>query len=142
MIHARLREAHLPEGRFAWEPVAAPPTRAAAVATGVCEGDGALVRRLVVPPREIAPEALRALSPMPPVDVLPWLRAGAVNDPPVVGAVAVDAWTLATPSRVSGGWWAREVTRDYYYAEAASGELLWVYYDQVRARWYAQAVVD
>jgi len=142
VTRARLREAHLPEGRFAWEPVAAPPTRAAAVATGVCEGDGALVRRLVVPPREIAPEALRALSPMPPVDTFPWLRAGAVNDPPVAGAVAVDAWTLATPSRVSGGWWAREVERDYYYAEGDGGELLWVFYDGVRRRWFVQAVVD
>lgn len=141
VTRARLREAHLPEGRFAWEPVAAPPARAVGVMTAA-EGDGALVRRLVVPPREIAPEALRALSPMPPVDVLPWLRAGAVNDPPVVGAVAVDAWTLATPSRVSGGWWAREVERDYYYAEGDGGELLWVFYDGVRRRWFVQGVVD
>jgi hypothetical protein len=27
--------------------------------------------------------------------------------------------TLLGPYRVSGGWWAREVTRDYYYARAA-----------------------
>ncbi len=140
VTRARLREAHLPEGRFAWEPVAAPPTRV--TAADATEGDGALVRRLIAPPREIAPEALRALSPMPPVDVLPWLRAGAANDPPVRGEVAVDAWTLTTPSRVSGGWWAREVKRDYYYAEGDAGELLWVFYDGVRRRWFVQAVVD
>ncbi len=141
VTRARLREAHLPEARFAWEPVAAaPPAPKRAPPATSREGESPLVRRLYVPPREIAPERLRALSPMPPGDALPWLRAMAANDPAHGGDAG--AWPLATPSRVTGAWWAREVARDYYYAEGADGALLWVYYDGVRRRWFVHAEVD
>lgn len=136
---ARLREAHLPEARFGWEPLAdAPPPRGSLPAPS--DVPAALVRRWFVPPRELSPEALRALSPMPPGDAPPWLRAMADND--LAQGAAAGPWPRAIPTRVNGGWWARTVTRDYYYAESAAGELLWVFFDGRRGRWFVQAVVD
>jgi protein ImuB len=49
---------------------------------------------------------------------------------------------LKGPYRVSGGWWAKEVARDYYYARNESGALWWVFYDVLRASWFLQATVD
>jgi protein ImuB len=49
---------------------------------------------------------------------------------------------LLGPYRVSGGWWAKEVARDYYYARSAGGALWWVFYDLVRESWFLQATVD
>ena len=54
------------------------------------------------------------------------------------GAVA----RMHGPFRTSGGWWVRTVERDYYWAETQKGELLWVYYDRPRRRWYLQATVE
>ena len=46
------------------------------------------------------------------------------------------------PYRISGGWWKREVERDYYYATNVDGDLLWLFYDKPRKRWYVHGVVD
>ena len=43
---------------------------------------------------------------------------------------------------VSGGWWVREVRRDYRFVDTARGETLWVYYDHRRGRWYVQGRVE
>jgi protein ImuB len=50
--------------------------------------------------------------------------------------------TLHGPHIVSGGWWMREVHREYYFAETRHGELLWVFYDQDRQRWFLHGKVD
>ena len=46
------------------------------------------------------------------------------------------------PYVVSGGWWTRHVHREYHFAETRGGELLWVYYDRVRRRWFLQGRVE
>ena len=46
------------------------------------------------------------------------------------------------PYRVSGGWWKRLVERDYYYAETGDGDLLWLFYDRPRKRWFLHGVLD
>ena len=51
------------------------------------------------------------------------------------------------PYRISGGWWGKSPTdppiqREYFYAHLADGRVWWVYRDQVRRRWYAQARVS
>jgi protein ImuB len=43
---------------------------------------------------------------------------------------------------VSGGWWHREITREYHFAETADGQVLWVYYDRARRRWFVQGTVE
>ena len=46
------------------------------------------------------------------------------------------------PFRVSGGWWVREVMRDYYFVETSRGTILWVYRDGARKRWFSHGEVD
>jgi len=49
---------------------------------------------------------------------------------------------LAGPYVVSGGWWLREIARDYYYALTRSGRWLWIYRDRCRQRWFMQGEVE
>jgi protein ImuB len=46
------------------------------------------------------------------------------------------------PYVVSGGWWHRTVHREYHFAETRTGEMLWVYYDRPRRRWFLQGRVE
>ncbi len=46
------------------------------------------------------------------------------------------------PEEVAGGWWVRRVHRSYYFLETEAGELLWVYYDHRRRRWFLQGRVE
>jgi protein ImuB len=104
VVRAALKEGHLPEASFVWQPMdqlpEAEPSRIA---------EPPLVRRLLAPPRELRPEESE-------------LEAG--------------------PFVVSGGWWVREVHREYYFLEKHTGEIWWVYYDRKRKRWFLQATVD
>jgi protein ImuB len=49
---------------------------------------------------------------------------------------------MTGPYRVSGGWWARTVERDYYFAETSAGDIAWVYHDGPRRRWFLHALLD
>ena len=49
---------------------------------------------------------------------------------------------LHGPYLLSGGWWRKEVRRDYSFAETKRGECLWLYYDRERRRWYLQGLVQ
>lgn len=46
------------------------------------------------------------------------------------------------PHVLHGGWWLREVRRDYYYARTRNGRWLWVYHDRRRRRWFLQGEVE
>ncbi|GBD30283.1 DNA polymerase IV [bacterium HR32] len=50
--------------------------------------------------------------------------------------------TVSGPEEVAGGWWVRRVHRSYYFLETEAGELLWVYYDHRRHRWFLQGRVE
>lgn len=114
VVKAVPRDRHLPEGAFAWEPL--DRLRSPQPAP---EAEGTLVRRMLLEPE--------ALPPSPLAGPDGWLVRGVVAGP-------VDR--LAGPYRISGGWWRAEVTRDYYYAETRRGDLLWVFWDRVRRRWF------
>jgi protein ImuB len=58
------------------------------------------------------------------------------------GPTPPDARLLAGPFFISGGWWEREVSREYSFAESRAGELLWIYYDRRRRRWFRQGEVE
>ncbi len=89
------------------------------------------------------PRLARVLLPQP----LP------IPDPPTLPG---DPWpahgehgalvALRGPFRLSGGWWgsrtAVPVERDYYWAEMQRGDLLWVFYDRPRRRWFWQGYAD
>ena len=121
VVRARLREGHLPEAGFLWEPyeTLVPPE-------AVERGERMLVRRLFsraepLPPR---PNHLRDDG---------WLIRGREHGP---------VESFVGPYVVSGGWWVRPVHREYHFARTRRGDLLWVFYDKRRRRWYQQGRVE
>ena len=109
----------MPEAQFRWERFEQlqPPCPAAASA-------GLLVRRYYP---SVVPLALPAHDAPTGWQIQP-------EDGPVE--------RLAGPYVVSGGWWSREVARDYYYALTRSGRWLWIYRDRRRQRWFLQGEVE
>ena len=122
VVRAVLKDAVLPEARFAWEPLQHCQDPA-------CQSpglEGATARYLA---RRFFCSPLR-LPDIPNAEPERWLGAH--------GAVA----QMQGPYRISGGWWSRRVVRDYYYVETKTGVLLWLYHDGVRQRWMLHGVVD
>jgi protein ImuB len=123
VVRARLREAHLPAARFAWEPlvslkgIAPAPRRVA---------PRPLVRRLYAPPLPLPHRPRREPDG--------WLLRGLEH-----GRVT----RFIGPYLLSGGWWKGEgAQREYSFAEMQSGELLWIYYDARRRRWLLEGRVE
>jgi len=117
----RLREGHLPEARWIWEPLAAvvrPQPHSAVLRP--------LMRRIVLRPSMLSP------PPRTPRNA-GWLPAG-----PEAGPIV----RLVGPDVLSGGWWRREIHRDYYFAETARGDLLWLFYDRRRRQWFLHGRVE
>ena len=126
VARARLAEGHLPEARFAWEPVDTIPLPA-----------GVMVRRRSAgtrdddaPPAK-AKAAVRRDGPM--------VRRIYANPHPLPAGHAAER---AGPYRVAGGWWRVLVSRDYYFARMRNGDFLWIYYDRARRRWCCQGRVE
>ena len=120
VVRATLRDAHLPEASFAWEPAAAvaePHPRAA--------GGEQLVRRLYARPLPLAPRERHEPDG--------WMLRG-LDQGPVMRVLG--------PHILAGGWWDRPVHREYHFAETQRGEILWVYYDRPRRRWFLQGRVE
>ena len=122
VVRAQLRDAHLPEARFTFEPLfrTAQPHPAA---NG--SGPRPLVRRLFAQPEAIREPFAR--------DPKGWLlnRSGR-------GTVV----ETAGPFVVRGGWWARELHREYHYLTTRSGEIAVAYRDRRRKRWVIQGRVE
>jgi protein ImuB len=129
VVRAVLREGHLPEAGYAWESVTAvraPSPRAVRLRP--------LVRRIYSQAIALPPKPFRERDDcwIPPAagDTDAAGRAGAGGN----AHGRVDHMT--GPYIVSGGWWNREIHREYHYARTEDGEILWVYYDRHRRRWY------
>ncbi|MHB8767075.1 MAG: DNA polymerase Y family protein [Deferrisomatales bacterium] len=120
VVRAVLREGHLPEARFAWEPLErlgpAAPRRVAV---------RPLVRRIFDRPE--------LLPPLGRSDPDGWLLRGEACGP-------VDE--KLGPYVVSGGWWRKPVHREYHFARTRNGQLFWIYYDRARRRWFLQGEVE
>ena len=139
VTRASLRAAHLPEARFRYEAVAEMPRI-----------DRPIQERLPdhgaqTPPMDPAARATDP-APAPPLvrRLLPRPRRLEPRDPrhPEAGPRLGERTRLFGPYRVSGGWWAREVSRDYYYAETEEGDLLYIYFDHPRQRWFLHGSID
>lgn len=127
VLRVRLQEAHLPEGRFRWEKLdrleagggesrAEPP------------GDGVFIRRLFAPPI--------VLPARPRHEPDGWMLRGLQQGP---------VMRVHGPHIIAGGWWRAAhsgVQREYFWAETQRGELLWVYYDRSRRRWFLQGRLE
>lgn len=117
---ARLRDGHLPEGSFHWEPL-----ERIAESRPRENATGRLVRRIYTKPVP--------LPSRPRQEPDGWILRGLEQGPVV---------RVQGPYVVSGGWWNRAVRREYHFAETKKGELLWVYYDRPRRRWFLQGRVE
>ena len=121
VVRAKLNSGHLPEARFSWEPlprVELPRPKEAVQRT--------LVRRILAKPVSLPSEPRHTRDDG-------WLVLG-----PRSGAVT----KLSGPYLFSGAWWAREIHREYHFAETRRGNILWVYYDRPRRRWFLQGWVE
>jgi protein ImuB len=120
VVKAKLADGHLPEARFLWEPL--DRIRLPRVTR---EGVQCLIRRVFAKPTP--------LPTTPRTHHDGWFILES-------GHGAVDK--LSGPYVMSGGWWSREIQRDYYFAETRRGDLLWIYYDRVRRCWFLQGRVE
>ena len=121
VVRAVLREGHLPEASFGWEPLA--QLQPAAPEAKLVRP---LVRRLHAKPQILPPQSRHVRDDG-------WLLSGLEQ-----GAIV----RIHGPYIVSGGWWAGEVQRDYHYAELRRGDCLWVYFDRGRHRWFCHGAVS
>jgi protein ImuB len=124
VVYAKLADGHLPEARFTWEPLNR-------VNLPQCDLNGlnrpiALVRRIMAKPVPLAGAPSNSHGDG-------WLLAG-----PKHGSID----KLTGPYIFSGGWWNREIQREYYFAETRRGDILWLYFDRVRRRWFLQGTVE
>lgn len=123
VVCARLGDGYLPEARFVWEPLSCIQLPAAGFNRSHHNG---LVRRIQTKPRRLPG------GPQPSHED-GWLLLG-----PKYGSID----KLTGPYVFSGGWWNRKIQREYYYAETRRGDLLWLYYDRVRRRWFLQGTIE
>ncbi|MCB9593070.1 MAG: DNA polymerase Y family protein [Sandaracinaceae bacterium] len=113
VTRAVVRDAWLPEHRFAYEPTTSVD------APDPSPGDGGALVRRVLPRPEAVPHG----------------RDGRPRtQPPLV--------ELTGPYRVQGGWWMQETLRDYWFGERADGALLWLYQDGSTGGWFLHGHVD
>jgi protein ImuB len=129
VVRARVCEEHLPEAAFLWEPLERLEEDHGADGVVGREGQrGAsplLVRRILERPVDL-PAGLQIAD----ADRRPRITsAGPVTDQ--VG-----------PYVISGGWWVHPIHREYYFARAQRGDVLWIYYDRQRRRWFLQGAVE
>jgi protein ImuB len=120
VVRAVLRDGHLPEARFAWEhidAVAEPKPRVVRTPP--------LVRRIHSRPLPFSPGRHREAE----AELIRHIDEGTVRE------------TLG-PYIVSGGWWSREVQREYYFVRTSNGRVLWMYYDRRRMGWFIQGGVE
>lgn len=120
VVRAKLTDRHLPEARFTWEPL-----DHVQLPRPTAEASRTLVRRILAKPIPLSSQARTHDDG--------WLLLG-----PKYGPVE----KLSGPYVFSGGWWNREIHREYYFAETRRGDLLWIYYDRVRRRWFLQGTIE
>jgi protein ImuB len=120
VVKAVLRDGHLPEARFDWKPVTsleAPQPRTVR--------QPPLVRRIYARPIPFSSARHRDAE----AELLKHVDEGTVRE------------TLG-PYVVSGGWWAREVQREYYFVRTSNGRALWMFYDRRRLGWFIHGEVE
>ena len=135
VVCAKLADGHLPEAKFTWEPLTQVklPKNVLNGAKRLNDLNGLnlstrnmLVRRVFAKPQRLAG------APYPSHED-GWL---------ILGHQYGSIDKLTGPYIFSGGWWNREIHREYYYAETRRGDFLWIYYDRVRRRWFWQGMLE
>ncbi len=123
VVRAVLREGHLPEAHFRWEPFG--EVDGFLTSSTGRHSAANLVRRLHYRPLPLSPRPSRLRNDG-------WLPCGVH-----CGAVV----RLIGPHVIDGGWWIRAVHREYHFAETQRGDLLWIFHDRLRRRWFLHGEV-
>jgi protein ImuB len=134
VVHAALADGHLPEACYSWQPVTTLPLPAAVQVDTTSHPSNVeatlalrpLVRRIYRKPETLSAPARQLRDDG-------WLIRG-----PEYGAVM----HAAGPYLVNGGWWLKEVQREYQFILTRRGFLLWVYFDRCRRRWLLHGQVS
>ena len=132
VVQAKLKDGHLPEARFAWEPLSRVnlPRNDLNNLNGLNDLNSptpkVLVRRIMAKPMPL-PGGPRHTHEDG------WL---------ILGHKYGSVDKLSGPYVFSGGWWNKDIQRDYYFAETRRGAIAWVYYDRVRRRWFLQGFIE
>jgi protein ImuB len=129
VVSAKLTDGHLPEARFTWEPltrVKLPQNDLNGLNVLNRPTAQVLVRRVAAKPICLAGGPYHSHEDG-------WLILG-----PRHGTID----KLTGPYVFTGGWWNREIQREYYYAETRRGDWLWLYYDRIRRRWFWQGSIE
>ena len=155
VVHAKLHNDHRPEKRFQWVPfkkVKRP---------GTCSPLETLrlVRRIILKPHRLDSSLSRGERNGPQTNAFHTDRSPKMSSCKTTtkyrdgAALKSDFFKegsllkipqtvypkrMLGPYVISGGWWADEFNREYYYAELTLGELLWVYYDCLETGWFLQ----
>jgi protein ImuB len=120
VVRAVLNEGHLPEARYEWEQIDAVPEPSPRAVKSP-----PLVRRIHARAVPFSPGRHRDAQ----AELIRHIDEGTVRE------------TLG-PFIVSGGWWTREVQREYYYVRTSNNRVLWMYYDRRRQGWFIQGEVE
>ena len=118
VMKARLKDGHLPEACYQWEPMeklTSPSPHKVTVRR--------LVRRIFVG-RSIA-----------------FLLQPRANGDGRLFSKTEDNSNVIGPYIISGGWWRRKVHREYYFVRNPQGRWLWIYYDRRRRQSFVQGEV-
>jgi len=130
VVCAKLTDGHLPEARFTWEPLSRVNLPKNVLndlnSLKVLNSSKVLVRRVKTKPLRLAGGPYQSHEDG-------WLIAG-----PQHGSID----KLTGPYVFTGGWWNKEIQREYYFAETRRGDLLWLYYDRVRRQWFWQGAIE
>jgi len=120
VVCAVAREGHLPEATFEWTPMhEQPQPKARPVRLPP------LVRRIYAKPVMFSPGKQRDAG----MQLTAHIDDGSIHE-------------TQGPYIVSGGWWQREVQREYYFVRTANGRSLWMYYDRRRVCWFIHGEVE
>ena len=132
VVQAKLANGHLPEARFTWEPLS----------------------RVKLPRNDLNRlNDLNVLNSPSAKVLVRRIMAKPISLPGGPRHTHEDGWLilghkygsvdkLSGPYVLAGGWWNKEIQRDYYYAETRRGAIAWVYYDRVRRRWFLQGWIE
>ena len=119
VVRIRMHPGHLPEARFSFEPL-----ERTSLPKTVGPRHPTLVRRIF-----FRPFALKA-SPVP------WQSTRLDKR----GTRAFSG--LYGPYILSGGWWNRDIHREYFFVQTKGEKCLWVYFDRRRGTWFIHGTVE
>ncbi|HEY7163484.1 MAG TPA: DNA polymerase Y family protein [Candidatus Binatia bacterium] len=161
VVQARLEDGHLPEARFSWQPLQRldlPKPRLNDSAKNAPDASPLTPDDSTNPNRSSneRKDGLNSLNGWNGLNEKVLVRRIAAKPILLPGAprpTHEDGWLLLGheygsvdkligPYIISGGWWNREIHREYYYAETRRGDLLWIYYDRMRRRWFLQGWIE